>query len=99
MDMENLIPANDFCINHNIEISFIYLLHKTGLIEITNIEETIYIPISQLNQLEKMVRFYYEMDINIEGIETISHLLKQMNDMQNEIINLKNKLRLYEVNE
>jgi chaperone modulatory protein CbpM len=96
MHMENLIPANVFCANHNIEISFISSLQETGLINITYIEEAGYIPESQLQQLEKIVRLYYELDINLEGIETITHLLQRVNLLQEEITVLKNRLRLYE---
>jgi hypothetical protein len=94
--MESLIPADEFCANHNIEISFIRTLQETGLIEITTIEETGYINASQLYELERIVRLYYELDINLEGIETINHLLQRINNMQDEITALRNRLRLYE---
>jgi hypothetical protein len=96
MKKGNMIPANEFCAYHNIEISFINSLQEAGLIEITTIKETDYIPESQLNELEKIIRLYYELDINLEGIETVIHLLQRMSDMQDEIKVLKNKLRLYE---
>lgn len=96
MYKENLIPANEFCANHNIEISFISSLQQYGLIEITTIRETGYIHESQLQELEKIVRLYYELDINLEGIETITYLLKRINNMQDEITTLRNRLRLYE---
>ena len=93
---KNLIPINEFCVNHNIEISFISSLQQTGLIEITTIKETEFIDVAQLRQLEKFVRFYFDLDINIEGIETITHLLQRINSMQDEITMLRNRLRLYE---
>ncbi len=91
-----MIPADKFCASHNIEITFINSLHEAGLIEITTIRETEYIHKSQLNELEKIVRLYYEMDINLEGIETVINLLQRINNMQEEITLLKNRLRLYE---
>ena len=97
--MEKLIPANDFCSNHNIEISFIRSLQETGMIEITTIEETAYIPARQLPDLERIVHLHFELDINLEGIETINNLLIRINNMKDEIIALRNKLRLYETNE
>jgi hypothetical protein len=97
--MENLIPASEFCANHNIGISFIHSLRETGLIEITTIEETLYIHVNQLQELERFVHFYFELDINLEGIETINHLLQRINYMQDEIIALRNRLRFYETNE
>jgi len=96
MKTENLISVNEFCVNHNIEISFISSLQQTGLIEITNIEETEFINAGQLQQLEKFICFYYELDINLEGIETIHHLLGRINSMQDEIMALRNRLGLYE---
>lgn len=96
MNKGNMIPANEFCASHNIEITFINSLQEAGLIEITTIRETEYIHENQLNELEKIVRLYYEMDINLEGIETVIHLLQRINEMQDEITLLKNRLRLYE---
>jgi chaperone modulatory protein CbpM len=96
METPNMIAASEFCTHHNIEISFIHSLQGSGLIEIVSTEEKIFIPTSQLQQLEKLVRLYYEMDINLEGIETITYLLRQMNNMQQEILLLKSRLKLYE---
>ncbi len=99
MQTEYLIALDEFCANHNIEISFISSLQQTGLVEITTIKETGFIDAGQIQQLEKFIRLYYELDINLEGIETITHLLKRINSLQDEITTLKNKLRLYEINE
>ncbi len=99
MKTEYLIAVDDFCSNHNVEISFITSLQRSGLIEITVVEEGSFIEPDQLAQLEKFTRLYYDMDINVEGIETIAHLLKQINSMHDEIITLRNKLRFYEFNE
>ena len=99
MNTDLLIPASDFCASHHIGISFIQSLQESGLIEIITIEETGYIPTDRLQELEKMVHFYIDLDINVQGIETIVHLLQQMNEMQEEIVNLHNRLRLYETEE
>ena len=99
MQTEYLIALDEFCASHNIEISFISSLEQNGLIEITTVQDAGFIDASQLQHLEKIVRFYYELDINLEGIETITHLLQRINSLQDEIIALKNRLRLYEINE
>ncbi|MES2284909.1 MAG: chaperone modulator CbpM [Bacteroidota bacterium] len=96
MEPGNLISAEEFCISHQIEISFISSLQEFGLVEVTTVKETSYIDANQLQKLEKILRLYYDLDINIEGIEAITHLLNRVNDMQDEIITLKNKLSLYE---
>lgn len=96
METDFLVPVDEFCTRHDIEVSFISSLEQNGLIEITAIEDIWYIDAEQLRLLEKYMRFYYELNINIEGIETIKHLLQRMNTMHNEINELKNRLRLYE---
>jgi hypothetical protein len=98
MQTGKLIALDEFCASHNIEISFISSLQQTGLIEISTIEETGFIDAGQLQQLEKLLCFYYDLDINLEGIETITHLLQKINSLQDEIMLLRNRLRLYEPN-
>ncbi len=93
------IAVEDFCTYNNIENSFIGSLQQQGLIEITTIDEKKFIEAGQLKQVEKLIRFYYEFDINLEGIETITGLLQRITSMQEEIIALKNKLRFYEPEE
>ncbi|MCX6236975.1 MAG: chaperone modulator CbpM [Bacteroidia bacterium] len=96
MQTKNYIAVNEFCISHNIEISFISALQQTGLIEVATVDDAVFIDADQLYQVEKFIRFYYDLDINLEGIETITHLLQRMNAMQDEIIMLRNRLSLYE---
>ena len=96
METEEMIPANEFCIHQDIDLSFIYSLNESGLIEIISVEEKIFIPVSQLKQLETLVRFHHEMDINLEGIECITYLLQRINEMQEEIKLLNSKLSMFE---
>ena len=94
--IDDLIDVNEFCVHHHIEISFINLLQQYGLIKISIIESKDFVEKEQLPQLEKFVRFYYDLDINLEGIETISYLLQRIEILQNENIKLKNRLRFYD---
>ena len=96
--IDDLIAVNEFCVHHNIETSFLNLLQQNGLIKISIIESKYFVEKEQLPQLEKFVRFYYDLDINLEGIETISYLLERIEIQQNEIIKLKNRLRFYDPN-
>src|SRR5689334_686425 len=96
MQNEDMVPASEFCVHHNIELSFISSLKEYGLIETVVVKEQIFLPSSQLVQLEKIVRFHFELDINLEGIETITHLLQRMEAMQEEIQKLNNRLKAYE---
>ena len=96
MRNEEMVAAHEFCISHNVEISFLYSLNESGLLEITTIEEAVFINRDQLPELEKLVRLYYDMEINLEGIEAVHHLLQQMKAMQDEVRALKNRLSMYE---
>jgi hypothetical protein len=92
MEQEELIPAKDFCIHHNIEYSFISSLENSGLISVTSVQSSTYIPGDEIHKLEKFVRLHYDLDINIEGIETINYLLERIEEMQKEIVKLRNKM-------
>jgi hypothetical protein len=60
------------------------------------IEEKEFVPEEELVLLEKMIRLHHELDINFEGVEAISYLLMRMEKMQQELTEVKNRLRLYE---
>ena len=93
---EDLIKADEFCTHHHIEYSFISTLNEFGLIRISAVKETKFIPLSQLPELEKFIRLHYDLDINLEGIQAIAHLLQRVNNMQEEITVLKNRLRMFD---
>ena len=40
MSSPNFIPAEQFCTHHQVEYSFIRLLHDNGLVEINSIDNT-----------------------------------------------------------
>ncbi|MCD7915099.1 MAG: chaperone modulator CbpM [Tannerellaceae bacterium] len=92
----DLIVLTDYCVKVNIEPSFVLLLNEEGLIEVHLIENTQYLLLSQLKDLERYTRMYYDLSINMEGIDVIHHLLDRMKSMQAEISHLKKRLRLYE---
>jgi len=96
MTNEEMVAAHEFCISHDIEESFLHSLCESGLLEITTVEETVFINRDSLPDLEKMVRLRYEMDINLEGIEAIYHLLEQVKAIQEEMKTLRTRLSMYE---
>jgi len=99
MQPDDMILATEFCVHHKIELSFIHSLEQHGLIETVVIEENVFLPLSELDRLEKIVRLYFELDINLEGIETINHLLQRITSMQEQIVGLSNRLKAWESDE
>jgi hypothetical protein len=96
METKDLILIEHFCANHEIEFSFIDSLQEFGLIEVIIYEDNKYIPQGQLKEIEKMMRMHYDLDINMEGIDVISHLLKRIDHLQQELKMSQNRLRLFE---
>lgn len=95
MPDDHLISVKELCIHHHIQIDFIQSLYDHGLIELTTVEDQILIPFSQLGEVEKMIRLHHELDVNIEGIDVIRHLLIRLEEAQDEISKLQNKLKFY----
>ena len=95
MKSEELQSVSVFCASHNIDVSFISSLQEAGLIDIKTIKEASYFPSNQLSEIEKFVRFHFDFNINLEGIESINHLLQTIDGLHKEIITLKNELRVY----
>lgn len=96
MRNEELIPADEICVRYQVERQFVSSLYESGIIEIVTLQETEYIHCDHLAEFEKMIRLHKELDINLEGLEAINHLLKQIQDLQKDNVRLKNRLGLYE---
>lgn len=92
----DLIIVSEYCRICHIDPSFLYMLEKGGLIEIDSVEGESYLSTSQLYDVERYTRMYYELSINVEGIDVIHHLLDKISSMQKEMSHLKSKLKLYE---
>lgn len=96
MSLNNLVPVHHFCLYHQVEFSFIDSLHEYGLIKMIVIKDNKYLLQEDLREIEKMVHFYYELGINLEGIEVISNLLIQNASLQRELDIVRKKLILFE---
>ena len=96
MSSEELIPAREFCTFHHVELSFIHSLHDSGLIGMTIRDGAVFLPAGELPALEKFARWYYDLSINPEGIEALSHVLQRMEYLLQENNTLRGRLRRYE---
>ena len=98
MESEDMIVLDEFCTSHQVEVSFVRTLEEHGLIETIIVNETLCIQENELSKLEQIVRLHQELNINSEGVDAIINLLKRIENMQNEITILRNKLNFYEEN-
>jgi hypothetical protein len=69
MQKENMIPANDFCMHYGVDESFIVSLSEAGIIELITLEETPYLQIDHLYEIEKLVHLHTDLGINSAGIK------------------------------
>ncbi len=93
---QHLISAETLCTHYQIEFSFVDALHNIGLIHIEIVEKKHFIHQDQIADLEKMIRMHLELNLNPEGIDVVFNLIEKEQELQNEIIFLRNRLRIYE---
>ena len=91
-----MIMLDEFCSSHRVEISFINSLEENGLIQTVFIGQALYISSNDLPKLEQITRLHQDLNINPEGIDAITHLLKHIEEMKLEIVQLRNRISFYE---
>ena len=96
MQTQHLILVRDFCVYHNVEITFVETLAVNDLIKTTTIDQTLYVEPAQLTQLEKFVRLHRDLNIHTDDMDVVSDLLDRMESLQTEVVTLQNRLRFYE---
>ena len=96
MKTEYHIKLKDFCSSYSIDELFVIELYENELIELKVLNKQRYIIHDDLPKLEKMIRMNQELGINIEGIEAIHHLLQKIENLQNYINKLHNKMAPFE---
>jgi len=96
MNLKDLIEIDELCIRYKVEHTFIRSLNESGLIEVISMEQKEYVHCNKITEFEKMHRLYHDLNINMEGLEAIQHLLKKLKELQKINIKLQNRLNLYE---
>jgi hypothetical protein len=96
MKDQHLIPTQTLCLQYNIEISFVDTLHQMGLLRIEVVAEKHFIHQDQISVLERIIRIHDELHVNLEGIDVVLNLLEKERTLKNELLAVKNRLRLYE---
>lgn len=63
------IVISEYCDKCHIEPTFIDMLCESGLIDVEQEGGERYLPFSELPDVERYSRMYYDLSINMEGIE------------------------------
>jgi thiaminase len=94
--MDEMIIIEEYIRHSHIDPQFIDLLEENDLIHLEEIDSERYLHQDELNNLESYARLYYDLSINIEGIDAIRHLLERIHILQEEMQDLRNRLQLWE---
>jgi MerR family transcriptional regulator, heat shock protein HspR len=79
------ISVIQFSQYHEIEPQFVIDLYENGLVVLSKLDQEYFIEEDHLTQVEKYVRFHYDLGINLEGIEVIHRLLNEITTLQNRL--------------
>ena len=71
------------------------MLEEGGLINVHTVGSEHYLLVSELPDVDRYSRMYYDLSINMEGIDAIHHLLERMEEMKREMDSLRKQLTLY----
>ncbi|NJB72193.1 hypothetical protein GGR42_002684 [Saonia flava] len=96
METRKYIAISDFCDSHRIDESFVFALSEFEIVQINYSEEQPFFHLDELPKLEKMVRLHHDLNINIDGLEAIHHLLEKIEKLNEELTVLKRKLNRFE---
>ena len=77
---------------YQVEETFLDELQSSGLIQIVIEEDDRYIEYDYLEEIEQFVRWHYELEINMEGIEALHHMLQQVRNLQSDVEQLRGEL-------
>ena len=79
---------------YQVEETFLNQLESSGLIEIVIEEDDRYIEYDYLQEIEQFVRWHYELEINMEGIEALIICCKQVQQLQDDV-EIEGELNFY----
>lgn len=96
MSESEYILVETLCIQYEVEPSFFDELSSFGLIEIHTVEDVRFIPQQRLTDLERMIRIHHELNVNLEGIDVIFNLMEKIDNLQNELKSMRNRLSLFD---
>lgn len=94
---EKLIAVKDICIYYDIPDTFIKDLAEYELIEVVTAEKQWFIDEGKITDIERFMRLHYDLNINLEGLDVIKHLLQQVERLQREVNDLSSQLDFYKI--
>ena len=96
MPTDPLISAHEFFTHHQLDISFMAALDEQGMLETITIGPARYLHPDQLGPLERLIRLHRDLTVHVEDLDIVSHLLERLEQAQEQVNQLQNRLAFYE---
>ncbi|WP_291961947.1 chaperone modulator CbpM [Maribacter sp.] len=96
MNPDNYIQIEVYCQQTQTPMEFIEDLLEFEMIEVQQIENKIYVEPHSIVEIERVYRLREELGINMEGIDTLNHMIKKVNRLEQELKLLRDRLTIYE---
>lgn len=86
------ISIAQLCTHYKVETDFVYALKDHGLLNLVKSTGGYEIYFEQLGDFERYIHLHYELEINMEGLEAITHLVDRVKLLQQEIKQLRTRI-------
>lgn len=90
--MSERISREELVKIYNVEITFFDELVDYGLLRVETEDNIRYLIYEDLQVFEKFTNWYYDLEINLPGLEVIHDMLSKMEDLKRKNRELMNKL-------
>ena len=82
--MSEKISREELVKIYNVEITFFDSLEEAGLVSPVTENEIKYLLYDELPAFERFTNWYYDLEVNMPGLEIINHLLEKLEKLQEE---------------
>ncbi|MDF4203189.1 chaperone modulator CbpM [Maribacter sp. SA7] len=96
MNSEDYIQIEVYCQQTRTPMKFIDDLLEFEMIEVQQIENKMYVDPQYIVEIERIYRLREDLGINMEGIDTLNHMIKKVNRLEQELKQLRDRLTIYE---
>jgi len=80
--MSERISREELVKIYNVEITFFDSLEEAGLVSPVTENEIKYLLYDELPAFERFTNWYYDLEVNMPGLEIINHLLEKLEKLQ-----------------
>ncbi len=96
MNLKQYIPLDTVCTHYQIELAFVQRLGEMELIEFQTVDQLVCIHEDHLTDLERLLRLQRELNLELDSMDVVLHLVKKVEHLQAELARLEARLRIYE---